>query len=151
MKWRLTNQAACSGGFTLVETLIATMLLAVILLGTVQYFFASRNEIERAARSQWANILMHQQYERCLSVGFRALADSLPETNTPFSRGALVGYRTTQITLVDDSLDNVAPADKSTPDYAWVDVTFAWFQPDNITDSLRFFYSPQRDWGWDWQ
>ncbi|MCF7802388.1 MAG: prepilin-type N-terminal cleavage/methylation domain-containing protein, partial [Candidatus Marinimicrobia bacterium] len=31
MKWRLTNQAACSGGFTLVESMIATVLLAVIL------------------------------------------------------------------------------------------------------------------------
>lgn len=151
MKWRLTIQAACSDGFTLVESLIATVLLAVILLGTTHYFFASRNEIERAARNQWAHILMQQQYERCLSVGFRALADSLPEADVPFYRGNLVGYRTTQITWVDDSLDDVSPTDLTVPDYARVNVTFAWFQPGNIVDTLEFIYSPQRDWGWDWQ
>lgn len=135
----------------MVETLSATVLLAVIILGTVQYFFVSRNQIEKAARSRWAYGLMQNQYERCLSVGFRALADSLPETDSLFNRGALAGYRTTQVTLVDDSLDGVSPADNLTPDYARVRVTFAWFQPSPITDSLEFIYSPQRDWGWDWQ
>jgi len=152
MKLRLTDSGSgLSRGFTMVETLTATVLLAVILLGTVQYFFASRNQIEHAARSQWARGLMQNQYERCFSLGFRALADSLPETSTLFSRGALVGYRTTQVFLIDDSLDGLSPTDITTPDYAQVQVTFAWFQPSLISDSIEFVYSPQRDWGWDWQ
>ena len=135
----------------MVETMSAIVLLAVILLGTIQYFFASRNQVEQAARTQWGHQLMLNQYERSLSVGFRALADSLPEINTLFSRGVLKGYRTTTVTLIDDTLDDVSPTDQTVPDYARVKVTFAWFQPSNTTDSLQFVYSPQRDWGWDWE
>jgi len=133
-------------GYTLVEVMISATLLAIIVLGTAQYFTLSRWEIEKGIRSQlaWAN--MASRMEKAIDLGYDALQDSLPETSTPLTLSGVQGFRTTIVTGVDDSLDGFAPSDTSLPDYLDVTIKFAWFNIDNITDSLSCSFSEERSW-----
>jgi hypothetical protein len=119
-------------------------MLMIIFLGTVQYFTVSRWEIEKGARSQMAWISMSSRLEHALSLGYDALQDSLPETQVPITLNGIQGYRTTVVTPVDDPLDGVAPTDTTVPDYKKVSIYFAWFTPENITDSVSVYFTPQR-------
>jgi len=133
-------------GYTLVEVMVSATLLAIIVLGTVQYFTLSRWEVEKGIRSQlaWAN--MASRMEKAIDLGYNSLQDSLPETSVPLTLNGIQGYRTTIVTSVDDTTDGLAPADTSLPDYLDVTVKFAWFTPDNITDSLSCSFSEERSW-----
>ncbi len=133
-------------GYTLVEVLISATLLAIIVVGTAQYYTVSRWEIEKGIRSQlaWAN--MASRMEKAIDIGYDALQDSLPETSVPLTLNGIQGYRSTIITSIDDSSDGLAPADTSIPDYLDVTVVFAWFTPDNVTDSLSCSFSEERSW-----
>jgi prepilin-type N-terminal cleavage/methylation domain-containing protein len=133
-------------GYTLVEVMVSATLLAIIVLGTVQYFTFSRWEVEKGIRSQlaWAN--MASRMERAVDLGYEFLQDSLPETSVPLTLNGIQGYRTTVVDWVDDSTDGLAPADTSIPDYLSVTIKFAWFNPSNITDSLTCSFSQERSW-----
>jgi len=133
-------------GFTLIEVLVSATILAIIVLGTFQYFVLSRWEVERGIRSQlaWAN--MASRMEKAIELGYESLQDSLPETSTSVTLNGIQGYRTTIVTAVDDSADGYAPSDTSTPDYLDVKIRFAWFEPNNVTDSLSSIFSAERSW-----
>lgn len=133
-------------GYTLVEVLISATLLAIIVLGTMQYFTLSRWEVEKGIRSQlaWAN--MASQMERAINLGYSSLQDSLPENSKPLVLNGIQGFRTTIVTSVDDGADGYAPTDITQPDYFNVTIKFAWFRPDNITDSLSSSFSEERSW-----
>ncbi len=133
-------------GYTLVEVLISATLLAIIVLGTMQYFTLSRWEVEKGIRSQlaWAN--MASQMERAINLGFSSLQDSLPEYSKPLVLNGMQGFRTTTVTSVDDGADGYAPSDTSQPDYFKVTIKFAWFKPGNVTDSLTSSFSKERSW-----
>ena len=133
-------------GYTLVEVLISATLLAIIVLGTMQYFTLSRWAVEKGIRSQlaWAN--MASQMERAINLGFYSLQDSLPEYSKPLTLNGIQGFRTTIVTSIDDGADGYAPADTSQPDYYDITIKFAWFRPDNITDSLSSSFSKERSW-----
>ncbi len=135
-------------GFTLVEVLVSATLLSIIVLGTVQYFTLSRWQVEKGIRKQlaWAN--MASQMERAIDLGYESLQDSLPETSVPLTLSGIQGYRTIIITSIDDSADGLAPTDTSIPDYLDVTVKFAWFTPDNVTDSLSCSFSEERSWSY---
>lgn len=89
-------------------------------------------------------ISMSSQIERALNLGYNALLDSLPETSTPLTINGIQGYRTTAVTPIDDSLDDVAPTDDEVPDYMKITVTFAWFTSGNVTDSISVYFTPER-------
>ncbi len=133
-------------GFTLVEVMVSATLLAIIVLGTVQYFTLSRWQVEKGIRSQlaWAN--MASRMEKAIDLGYEVLQDSLPETSVPLTLSGIQGYRTTVVTSIDDTSDGLAPADTSIPDYLDVTITFAWFTPDNITETLSCSFSAERSW-----
>jgi len=133
-------------GYTLVEVMVSATLLAIIVLGTVQYFTLSRWQIEKGIRSQlaWAN--MASRMEKAVDLGYDALQDSMPETSVPLTLNGIQGYRSTIITWVDDSTDGLAPLDTSIPDYLNVTVKFAWFTAGNVTDSLSCSFSEERSW-----
>lgn len=133
-------------GYTLVEVMISATVLAITVLGTVQYFTLSRWEVEKGIRAQlaWAN--MASRMEKAVDVGYDALQDSLPETSVPLTLSGMQGYRTTVVTSIDDSSDGLAPADTSIPDYYHVAISFAWFTTDNITDTLSCIFSEERTW-----
>jgi len=126
--------------------MIAATLLAIIVLGTSQYFVLSRWEIEKGIRSQlaWAN--MASRMEKAIDLGFTSLQDSLPESSVSLTLSGIEGYRSTIITAIDDSSDALAPADTATPDMIKVVVNFAWFSPENISDSLVCVFSNERTW-----
>ena len=133
-------------GFTLVEVMVSATLLAIIVLGTVQYFTLSRWQVEKGIRSQlaWAN--MASRMEKAIDLGYEVLQDSLPETSVPLTLSGIQGYRTTVVTSIDDTSDGLAPADTSIPDYLDVTITFAWFTADNITETLSCSFSAERSW-----
>ena len=135
-------------GYTLVEVIISATLLAVIVLGTVQYFTLSRAQVEKGIRSQLAYANMASRMEHAINLGYTSLLDSLPETSVPLTLNGLQGYRSTTVSAVDDSTDGLAPTDTSTPDYLEVVISFAWFTPDNITDSLTCSFSDERSWAY---
>lgn len=133
-------------GYTLVEVMVSATLLAIIVLGTIQYFTLSRWQVEKGIRSQlaWAN--MASRMEKAIDLGYESLQDSLPETSVPLTLSGIQGYRTTVVTGIDDSSDGFAPTDTSIPDYMDVTITFAWFTPDNITETLSCSFSEERSW-----
>jgi len=133
-------------GFTFVEILVSVTLLGIIFLGTVQYFTVSRWEIEKGIRTQmaWTSITSH--LERAILLDYDSLQVSLTETSVPLLVNNIQGYRTTVITPIDDGLDGLSPVDTDIPDYLKISVYFAWFTPENITDSTSIFFSPQRSW-----
>ncbi len=135
-------------GYTLVEVMIAAALLAIIVLGTSQYFVLSRWEIEKGIRSQlaWAN--MASRMEKAIDLGYTSLQDSLPESSVSLILRGMQGYRSTIVTAIDDSSDGFAPADTATPDMVKVVITFAWFSPENIYDSLVCVFSNERTWSY---
>ncbi len=135
-------------GYTLVEVLISATLLAIIVLGTAQYYVVSRFQIEKGIRSQlaWAN--MASRMEHAINLGYNALQDSLPEASVPLTLNGIQGYRSTIITGIDDTSDGLAPGDTSLPDYLDVTILFAWFTADNVTDSLSCSFSEERSWAY---
>ena len=135
-------------GYTLVEVMVSATLLAIIVLGTMQYFTLSRWQVEKGIRSQlaWAN--MASRMEKAIDLGYSSLQDSLPENSIPLTLNGVQGYRTTIVTSVDDSSDGLFPIDVTIPDYFNVTVKFAWFTPDNITDSLSCSFSDERSWAY---
>lgn len=128
--------------------MVSATLLAIIVLGTVQYFTLSRWEVERGIRSQmaWAN--MASRMEKAIELGYDALMDSLPESSVSLTLNGIQGYRTTIVSPVDDSTDGLAPGDTSQPDYLDVTIKFAWFNPSNITDSVSCSFSAERSWNY---
>ncbi|MEA3287328.1 MAG: prepilin-type N-terminal cleavage/methylation domain-containing protein [Candidatus Marinimicrobia bacterium] len=133
-------------GYTLVEVLISATLLAIIVLGTAQYYTVSRFEIERGIRSQLAYANMASRMEKAIDLGYESLQDSLPESSVPLTLNGIQGYRSTFVTGIDDTSDGLAPADTSIPDYLDVTISFAWFSADNVTDSLSCSFSEERSW-----
>lgn len=133
-------------GYTLIEVMVSATLLAIIVLGTVQYFTLSRWQVEKGIRSQlaWAN--MASRMEKAVDLGYDSLQDSMPESSVPLSLSGFQGYRSTIITPIDDTTDGLAPEDTSQPDYLDVTIKFAWFTPENVTDSLTCSFSEERSW-----
>jgi len=137
-----------NNGYTFVEVMVSATLLAIIVLGTAQYFALSRWEIEKGIRSQLAWAQMSSRMEKAVDLSFESLPDSLSEISFPITANGIQGYRTTSITSVDDSSDGLAPADTVTPDYMDVSIKFAWFNTDNITDSLTCRFTAEKDWNY---
>lgn len=128
------------------EILVSVTLLGIIFVGTVQYFTVSRWEIEKGIRSQMAWTSISSILERAILLDYDSLQDSLTETSVPLLLNNIQGYRTTVITPIDDSLDGLTPVDTEIPDYLKISVYFAWFTPENISDSASIFFTPQRSW-----
>lgn len=135
-------------GYTLVEVIVSAVILGIVFIGTMQYFTLSRWEVERGMRSQLAWMNMASRLEYAVNVGYSALMDSMPETSVSLTLNGIQGYRTTTVTAVDDTLDGLAPTDTTTPDYLEVKIFFAWFETDNITDSVSCYFSEERSWNY---
>ena len=133
-------------GYTLTEAMVSLTLLTIIVLGALQYSSMNRWDAEAEIRTQlaWGN--MAKRMALAVDFDYNAILDSLPETSVPLLLKGIQGYRSTIVSLVDDPLDGVAPMDKTLPDYLKVTVTFAWFTPDNVTDSLSCYISEERGW-----
>jgi prepilin-type N-terminal cleavage/methylation domain-containing protein len=133
-------------GYTLVEVIVSAIILGIVFVGTMQYFTLSRWQVERGMRSQLAWMNMASRLEKAVDLGYSSLQDSLPESSVSLVLNGIQGYRTTTVTPVDDTADGLWPTDTTTPDYVEVVVKFAWFTPDNITDSVSCMFSEERSW-----
>jgi len=91
---------------------------------------------------------MSSQLERALNLGYAALVDSLTETSAPVTISGIQGYRTTVVTDFDDALDGSGAPDKERPDYYEISIKHAWLTTTNVTDSVIFYFTPERSWLW---
>ncbi len=133
-------------GYTLVQVMVATVLLSIMALGTFQYYTHVRWDAEQGMRTQLAWTNMAARMAIAVDLDYHAIQDSLPETSVPLLLNGNQGYRSTVIRHVDDPYDGLAPEDTTLPDYLKVTVSFAWFTPDNVTDSLSVSISEVRGW-----
>jgi len=133
-------------GYTLVETMLSATLLVVVLFGGIQYLYVNRWDAEKGVRDQLAWTNMATRMAKAAELDYNEVLDTMPETSVPLLLGGNQGYRTTVVNLIDDPFDGVAPMDTSLPDYLEVMVMFAWFNPENITDTLRYSISAERGW-----
>mgnify|MGYP006883087241 CR=1 FL=1 len=133
-------------GYTFVEVMLSTVLLVIVGVGSYQVYSHSRWNAEQGVRKQLAWTNMATRMALAVEMDYRAIQESLPEVSVPLLLDGNQGYRSTVVSWVDDPFDGVAPNDTTLPDYLKVTVKFAWFDPENITDSLSCSISEERGW-----
>lgn len=131
-------------GFTFVETAFSIVILAVIFLGSVQYFNVSRRNVSTAAYTLNAWREISNRFEYALALNYTALEDSLTESGVLLTGYNYPIYRTTVVATVDDPADGLGAADSDVPDYKKVTVRIARSTVANVTDTASIFISSQR-------
>jgi prepilin-type N-terminal cleavage/methylation domain-containing protein len=83
MRWA-KSESSSSGGFTLVETLVATAILATVSLGVAQMFILATEQTRGGKFETTATTLAEQKMEqiRGLTWGYDNQGMGLPETDT---------------------------------------------------------------------
>ncbi len=137
-----------SKGYSLVEVVLSAVLLSVVAVGSYQIYSHVRWEADQGTRDQLAWTNMATRMAIAVDLDYFSIQDSLPESSVPLIINGIQAYRTTTVREVDDPFDGVAPQDKTLPDYLKVTVKFAWFEPDNIKDSLSVSISEERGWSY---
>ncbi len=135
-------------GYTLTEGILSVALLSIVVLGTLQYFYVNRWDADDGVRAQLAWTNMATRMATAIELDYHALTDSMSEKSNPITLNGIQGYRSTYVNHVDDPFDGLAPDDTTLPDYLKVTITFAWFSPDNVTDSLSCSISEERGWAY---
>jgi|GEM_PF-1645402 len=93
--WR--NEA----GTTLVESLVAMTLLAMIMLGWFQFFVGGKGRIDTDTVRRLAVVQAEKRLESANRFEYASLADSLNETLAAVDLGGINGWRTTTVTSGD--------------------------------------------------
>ncbi|MBT4036071.1 MAG: hypothetical protein HOB84_05090 [Candidatus Marinimicrobia bacterium] len=135
-----------NSGYSLVEVVLSAVLLSVVAVGSYQIYDHVRWEADQGMRDQLAWTNMATRMAIAVDLDYFTIQDSMPEFSVPITLDGLQGYRTTTVREIDDPFDGVAPLDTSLPDYLKVTVSFAWFDPTNIKDSLSVSISEERGW-----
>lgn len=137
-----------NSGYSLVELVLSAVLLSVVAVGSYHIYNHVRLEADQGERDQLAWTNMATRMAIAVDLDYFSIQDSLPEKSVPITLNGFQGYRTTTVRGVDDPFDGVAPKDTSLPDYLNVTISFAWFSPDNIQDSLSVSISEERGWAY---
>jgi len=137
-----------NSGYSLVELVLSAVLLSVVAAGSVYIYDHVKDQTDHAKLSQLAWTNMANRMALAIDLDYFSLRDSLPEQAVPITLAGFQGYRTTTVRGVDDPFDGLAPFDTTLPDYLNVTVSFAWFSPDNILDSLSVSISEERGWNY---
>jgi len=137
-----------NNGYSLVEVVLSAVLLSVVAVGSYQIYTHVRWEADQGMRDQLAWTNMATRMAIAVDLDYFTIQDSLPEISVPVTLKGFQGFRTTTVREVDDPFDGVAPHDTTLPDYLNVTVKFAWFSPDNISDSLSVSISEERGWAY---
>lgn len=135
-------------GYSLVEVVLSAVLLSVVAVGSYQVYSHVRWEADQGMRDQLAWTNMATRMAIAVDMEYFTIQDSMPEFSVPITLDGMQGYRTTTVRGVDDPFDGVAPMDTTLPDYLKVTVMFAWYEPDNIRDSLSVSISEERGWAY---
>ena len=120
-------------GVTLIEVLISVFILALIAMGTTQFFVFGRTQINVQGHRRAALERAQQRLEELLASSYDSVA---AKTEHDFPLDNILCTRTTTVTAVDDSADGLGAADTSgTEDYRNVTVTVSWTERGR-TDSV---------------
>jgi len=115
-------------GFTLVEVMIAMLLITTILLGGVQFFFGGRTHLQQARMRRLAAICLTERAEYLRQLGYSGVSAALNEDNVAVQFGSQCLQRSTIVQEVDDSLDGTGTddADSNPVDYKHVKIVVGW-------------------------
>jgi len=115
-------------GATLVEVMIAMLLITTILLGGVQFFFGGRTHLQQARMRRLAAICLTERAEYVRQLGYSGVTDALNEDNIEVQFGSQYLQRSTIVQEVDDDLDGTgtADADSDPVDYKHVKIVVGW-------------------------
>jgi len=134
--------------FILIGVMLGVIFIAITALGTLQYFHIKKWNQERDDITLLAFQNMASRLDYALETDYFSIEHKLPELSQPIIINGYQGFRSTFVKKIDDPLDGLAPIDTTVPDYLDVIVTFAWFSPDNIADSLNCIISEERYWNY---
>jgi len=116
-------------GFTLVEVMIAMLLITTILLGGVQFFFGGRTHLQKSRMRRLAAICLTERAEYVRQLGYSGVTDALNEDNIEVQFGSQSLQRSTIVQEIDDSLDGTGTddADSNPVDYKNVKIIVGWW------------------------
>jgi len=110
-------------GFTLVEVLVAIVMLTIIILGGMQFFVAGSARVDRGVHQRAAFEMAYARLEALSSAPYDSIA-SLTENSV--SLDDIVCTRVTKVTYVDDPLDGTGAGDSDAQDYKQITVSVYW-------------------------
>lgn len=131
------DQASSPAGFALLDVLMASMILGMVVVGTMQFFTFGQSQITSLVGDQEAYDLARTRLEALVAAGYD---DAIDQVETGLTVNDQPATRTTTVTFVDDPADSLGGADVTgTQDYKLirVDVTYG-----DQTRTLRTLLAP---------
>jgi len=124
----LEKNAFSQQGSTLVEVMIAMLLITTILLGGVQFFFGGRGHLQKARMRRLAAICLTERAEYLRQLGYSGVSDTLNEDQVEVQFGSQTLWRSTIVQEVDDDLDGTGTddADSDPIDFKNVKIIVDW-------------------------
>mgnify|MGYP000170857332 CR=1 FL=1 len=105
-------------GFTLVESLVATLIFLIGVIGGFSYFFYAQTTLNIELHRRIAAEIVHSRLENLRTVSFIELP-SYEEENTEVQIDKICGYRTTTIEDIDEDDDGEIDYRKITVRIRW--------------------------------
>jgi prepilin-type N-terminal cleavage/methylation domain-containing protein len=141
MQTRFLKKSAFSQqGFTLLEVMIAMLLITMILLGGVQFFFGGRTHLQKARMRRLATICLTERAEYLRQLGYSGVSDVINEYEVAVQYGSQSLWRSTIVQEIDDDLDGMGTddADSNPVDYKNVKIVVGWLgtSPGNISATV---------------
>ncbi|MBN1445313.1 MAG: prepilin-type N-terminal cleavage/methylation domain-containing protein [Candidatus Omnitrophica bacterium] len=87
-------------GFTLVEVLIATIILAIGLIGSSFFYFANRKNLYNARLERYATWAAVEKMEKIKGLAYSSVEEGVEEEDVAI--GNLTGERTTSVEIVNE-------------------------------------------------
>lgn len=133
-------------GVTLVEVLIAIVIMTILLVGGLQFVSVGREAVTVERYYRIARMIAESRLEDARRYAYHSLATSLSETNTPVTLGNVSGTRTTVVADIDDPFDGsgAGDADSNSVDYKKITVTVNWASKHSLsleTYVSRYYYA----------
>jgi Tfp pilus assembly protein PilV len=140
MRTYILKKLCQPAGTTLVEVMIAMLLITTILLGGVQFFFGGRGHLQKARMRRLAAICLTERAEYLRQLGYSGVSDALNEDNVEVQFGSQRLQRSTIVQEVDDDLDGTGTddADSNPVDYKNVKIVVGWLgtSPSRISATV---------------
>lgn len=95
-------------GFALLDVLMASLLLGIVVIGTMQFFSYGQSRIASMGKEHDAYNLARSRMEEVISDGY---VDAVGKVETGFTMNGVAATRTTTITFVDDPADSLGAKD----------------------------------------
>ena len=136
----LKKNAISQKGSTLIEVMLAMLLITTILLGGVQFFFGGRTHLQQARMRRLAAICLTERAEYLRQLGYSGVSAALNENQVEVQYGSQSLQRSMIVQYVDDDLDGTGSddADSNPVDYKNVKIIIGWSgsSPDQVSATV---------------